>query len=52
MWRQNLENLATPMVAQSLHDELAAQMVVYKSEDFAEFKAARAEGRPPKFRIT
>lgn len=52
MWRQNLENLATPMVAQSLHDELAAQMVVYKSEDFAEFKAARAEGRPPQFRIT
>lgn len=52
MWRQNLENLATPMVAQSLHDELAAQMVVYKSEDFAEFKKARAEGRPPQFRIT
>ena len=30
----------------------AAQMLVYTSEDFAEFRAARAEDRPPNYRIT
>ena len=51
-WRQNLLELATPTVAASLHAELMAQMLVYTSEDFAEFKAARAEERPPVYRIT
>ena len=30
----------------------SAQMLVYTSEDFAEFRAARAEDRPPNYRIT
>ena len=51
-WRQNLLDLAQPMVTKSLHDELLGQMLVYTSEDFAEFKAARAAGRPPAYRIT
>src|SRR3954468_12478199 len=46
-WRQNLLDLATPPVTASLHAELMAQMLVYTSEDFAEFKSARAEERPP-----
>ena len=30
----------------------SAQMLVYTSEDFAKFRAARAEDRPPNYRIT
>jgi enoyl-CoA hydratase/carnithine racemase len=51
-WRQGLQDLATPMVAGALHAELLAQMLVYKSDDFAEFKRARAEERPPDYRDT
>jgi enoyl-CoA hydratase/carnithine racemase len=51
-WRQNLLDMATPLVTKSLHDELAGQMLVYKSDDFAEFKRARAEGREPNYRTT
>jgi enoyl-CoA hydratase/carnithine racemase len=51
-WRQNMNDIATPLITKSLHDELVQQMLVYKSDDFAEFKAARAEGRPPQYRLT
>lgn len=51
-WRQNLNDLGMPMITRSLHDEFAGQMVVYKSDDFAEFKLARAESRDPNYRIT
>jgi enoyl-CoA hydratase/carnithine racemase len=51
-WRQNLSDMATPAVTKSLHDELAGQMLVYKSDDFAEFKKAREEQRPPLYRFT
>jgi enoyl-CoA hydratase/carnithine racemase len=51
-WRQNLLDLATPAVQKAIHDELLAQMLVFTSEDFAEFRAARAENRPPNYRIT
>jgi enoyl-CoA hydratase/carnithine racemase len=51
-WRQNLLDAATPPITKALHDELLAQMLVYTSEDFAEFRAARAENRPPKYRLT
>ena len=51
-WRQNLGDLATPPITKALHDELLAQMLIYTSEDFAEFKAARAEGRDPVYRTT
>ena len=44
------DNLAQLMLA--IHDELLAQMLVYTSADFAEFRAARAEERPPNYRIT
>jgi enoyl-CoA hydratase/carnithine racemase len=51
-WRQNLLDMSMPLVAKSLHDELTAQMLIYKSDDFAEFKRARAEGRSPVYRTT
>ena len=51
-WRQTMNDLATPMVTKSLHDELSNQMLVYKSDDFAEFKRARAESREPLYRTT
>ena len=37
-WRQNLLDMSMPLVTKSLHDELSAQMLIYKSDDFAEFK--------------
>jgi enoyl-CoA hydratase/carnithine racemase len=51
-WRQILLDISTPTVQKAIHDELLAQMLVYTSEDFAEFRAARAEDRPPNYRIT
>ncbi len=51
-WRQNLLDIATPPITKALHDELLAQMLVYTSEDFAEFRRARAEARPPEYRLT
>jgi enoyl-CoA hydratase/carnithine racemase len=50
--RQILSSLATAAVEASLHEELLGQMLVYRSEDFAEFKAARAEKREPTYRGT
>jgi enoyl-CoA hydratase/carnithine racemase len=51
-WRQGLLDIATPPITNALHAELLAQMLVYKSEDFAEFKQARTEERPPVYRTT
>jgi len=51
-WRQNLLDIATPTVRKAIHDELLGQMLVYGSEDFQEFRTARAEDRPPNYRVT
>ena len=45
-WRQNLLDIATPTVQKAIHDELLAQMLVFTSEDFAEFRAGPRR-RPP-----
>ena len=45
-WRQNLLDIATPTVQKAIHDELLAQMLVYTSEDFAEFRACPGRGPP------
>jgi enoyl-CoA hydratase/carnithine racemase len=50
--RQVVSSLGTATVDASFHEELLAQMLVYRSEDFAEFKAARAAKRAPKYRGT
>lgn len=47
--RQVLRNLSVPQVRESMLDEQTFQTTVNKSEDFAEFKAARAEQREPKY---
>ncbi len=49
MARKVISHLSVPQVRASLEDELVFQTFVKKSDDFAEFKAARAEGRPPKY---
>ena len=48
--RAVLSSLATPAVENSMHEEMLGQTVLFGSEDYKELKAARAEGREPKFR--
>jgi enoyl-CoA hydratase len=50
MARGVLGSLATAEVERGLHKELLAQSLLFGSEDYAELKAARAEGREPKFK--
>ncbi|MFN2590579.1 MAG: enoyl-CoA hydratase/isomerase family protein [Actinomycetota bacterium] len=45
-----LASLATSAVERGMHEELVAQSLLFGSEDFAELKAAKAEGRDPRFR--
>jgi enoyl-CoA hydratase/carnithine racemase len=47
--RRVLGHLATPEVLSSMQEELLAQTVLTTSHDFAEFKAARTEDRPPTY---
>ena len=48
--RAVLSSLATPEVERSMHEEMLGQTVLFASEDYKELKAARVEGREPKFR--
>jgi enoyl-CoA hydratase/carnithine racemase len=48
--RQVIRHLSLPQVRASMDDELVYQTTVNRSDDFAEFRAARAEGREPRFR--
>jgi enoyl-CoA hydratase/carnithine racemase len=50
MFLRTLRRLANPLVQQSLAEESVAQAMVFASGDYAEFKAARAEKREPKYR--
>ncbi len=45
MARRVLQHLSEPEIRSSMEDELIYQTFINKSADFAEFKAARAEGR-------
>ena len=49
MARRVLRHLAEADLRSSMAEELIAQTFIAKSDDMAEFRAARAEGRPPKF---
>ena len=49
MARTVIRHLAVPDVRASMEDELIYQTFINKSEDFAEFRAARAEDREPKY---
>jgi enoyl-CoA hydratase/carnithine racemase len=50
MFLRTLRRLANPLVEQSLGEEAIAQAAVFASADYAEFKAARAAKREPKYR--
>ena len=45
-----IANLGVADVERSMYEELLAQVAIYQSDDYAELKAARAEGRQPQFR--
>ena len=49
MARRVISNLAERDVRTSMADELIFQTYVVKSDDTAEFRAARAEGRPGRY---
>ena len=50
MFLESLRRLANPPVEHMLCEEARAQVLVFASEDYAEWKAARAEEREPRFR--
>jgi hypothetical protein len=45
-----ISHLARPEQRSSMEDELIYQTFINKSEDMAELRAARAEGRDPVYR--
>jgi enoyl-CoA hydratase/carnithine racemase len=49
MARRVIKHLGEPEVRASMADELVFQTFVVKSDDFAEFRTARAEGREPTY---
>jgi enoyl-CoA hydratase len=49
MARRVIRHLGDAQVRSSMEDELVYQTFINKSDDIAELKAARAEGRPPKY---
>jgi enoyl-CoA hydratase/carnithine racemase len=50
MFRRTFTRMVNPLVRASMQEESVAQTLVFASEDYAEFKAARAEGREPSYR--
>ncbi len=48
--RRVLSHLSRPDVRASMEDELIYQTFLNRSDDFAEMRAARAEGREPRYR--
>jgi len=49
MARRVIRHLSEAAVRSSMADELIYQTFINKSDDFAEFRAARAEDRPPNY---
>lgn len=49
MARRVIQHLAEPEIRTSMADELIYQTFINQSADFAEFRAARAEGRAPRY---
>ena len=50
MARRNMGLIANAVVRDSIREEGTTQTLVFASEDYAEMKAARSEGRPPVYR--
>jgi enoyl-CoA hydratase/carnithine racemase len=49
MARRVISHLAEPEIRTSMADELIAQTFINKSDDYAEFRAANAENRDPRY---
>jgi enoyl-CoA hydratase/carnithine racemase len=49
MARRIISHLAEPEVRASMAEELIAQTFINRSDDYAEFRVARAEGREPNY---
>jgi enoyl-CoA hydratase/carnithine racemase len=49
MARRVIQHLAEPEIRSSMAEELIAQTFINKSDDYAEARAAHAEGREPRF---
>jgi len=47
--REVIRHLSLPTVRSAMGDEVIYQTFINRSDDFAEFRAARAEDRPPRF---
>jgi enoyl-CoA hydratase/carnithine racemase len=50
LFRRDLRRMANPLVRESMEEEALTQAFLYTSDDYREFKAAKAEGRPPVYR--
>ena len=50
MARRVIRHLAQPQQRSSMEDELIYQTFINKSEDYAEMRAAHAEGRDPQYK--
>ncbi|MCB0997617.1 MAG: enoyl-CoA hydratase/isomerase family protein [Acidimicrobiales bacterium] len=50
LFRRDLRRMANPLVQESMQEEALMQAFLYTSDDYAEFKAAKAEGRQPVYR--
>ncbi len=50
LFRRTFKRMIDPVVRASMQEESVAQVMVFESSDYAEMKAARAEGREPKYR--
>lgn len=49
LYREVVRHLSLPAIRSSMADELTYQTTLNRSDDFAEFRAARAEGRDPNY---
>ena len=50
MAREVIRHLSLPQLRSSMNDELIYQTFINRSDDFAELRASRAEGRPPEYK--
>lgn len=50
MFRRSLRRMSIPMVERFMEEEALAMSEIYHSDDYKEFKAAKAEGRDPIYR--
>ena len=50
MFRRTLGRIGHPLVQRTMQEESMAMTAIYETDDYAEMKTARAEGREPKYR--